>query len=75
MLGDLIYTDTYPNKQGYQTMGSFNLNGEYNLIGLFYHPIKFFGPTRCDLHPRITENYIFVDTVFNGKRRLAWMKR
>lgn len=75
MYNHLIYTDTYPSKQGFQNLGCFELNGKYNLIGQFYHPIKFFGVTRCDLHPRITNDYIFVDTVFSGKRRLAWMKR
>lgn len=75
MFNDLIYTDTYPDRQGFQNLGYFNLDGEYKLIGKFYHPIKFFGETRCDLHPRITDSYIFVDTVFMGKRRLAWMKR
>jgi hypothetical protein len=75
MFNDLVYTDTYPDRHGFQNLGFYDVNGEYTLIGKFYHPIKFFGATRCDLHPRITDPYIFVDTVFNGKRRLAWMKR
>ena len=66
-------TDTYPDKFGYQKLLVHNKK-EIKVIGEFYHPLIFFKETRCDLHPRIFKDLIFIDRIVNGKRFLSYTK-
>lgn len=70
-----MITDNYPDRSGMQSL--FLLNNLENeesvkLLGKFYHPLKFKGSSRCDLHPRydVDRGVIYFDSAFNGKRQL-----
>ena len=71
-----VVTDTYPNIFGYQKLyygDAYNFKMQEVLK--IKHPSKFFGNTRCDLHPRFSlcGKKIYFDTVCNGYRSLARM--
>ncbi len=72
-LDNKILFDTYPDKSSMQTLFLFDLV-DYRLekIAELKHPIKFNGPSRCDLHPRFgnNSNTFFVDSVYQDKRNL-----
>jgi hypothetical protein len=69
---DFIVFDTYPDKSGMQKLMLFNrkTNELMPLLEVF-HGIKYMNQTRCDLHPRFSDdgNLIFFDSVFTGIRR------
>jgi len=68
---NIIITDTYPDKYRDQSLITYNLdNYEIKTLNKFYIPIKFYGETRCDLHPRLSPNgnYICVDNIHNNLR-------
>ncbi|MCF6453903.1 glycosyl transferase [Vibrio sp. MMG022] len=70
-------TDTYPDKSRMQSLYYLNDSMEKaENIASLYHSFKFSGETRCDLHPRFSSDakYVFFDTVFNNKRKLAFIK-
>lgn len=63
---NIIITDTYPDKYRDQSLIIYNIdNCEKKILSKFYIPIKFYGETRCDLHPRLspTGSYICIDNV------------
>lgn len=67
-------TDTYPDRYGYQRL--YHCNSETNkvtLLASFYHPRRYSGVTRCDLHPRVSTDglHCYFDTVNAGRRRLS----
>ena len=69
-------TDTYPNKAHMQNLIiADEENKRIEVIATLLHDIKYFGETRCDLHPRISKYYntIFFDSVYTGKRKLYKM--
>jgi hypothetical protein len=73
-----MLTDTYPNRSGHQSLIILNNlfeDGNPEEIAKLYHPLKFFGETRCDLHPRIDvkKKVIYFDSVYTGKRQLYRM--
>ena len=70
-----MVTDTYPNRSGIQSLfvlEDVKSKKEPTLLGEFYHPLKFSGPNRCDLHPRLVmeEKCVYFDSVYSGKRQL-----
>ena len=63
--------DSYPDKSRMQNLVLYNIDtGKYYKLIEIFHPMKFFGNTRCDLHPRFSDsgNSITFDSVFEGKR-------
>ena len=77
--GSVMITDTYPNRSGQQSLLMLNnvLDNENPIeIAKLYHPLKFMGGSRCDLHPRIDveKKVIYFDSVYTGKRQLYRME-
>lgn len=70
--GDLILTDTYPDKYRDQHVLLFTTGGDLIDVAPFYSAPRFTGETRCDLHPRWnrTGTTICVDGVKDGSRSL-----
>ena len=71
---NIIITDTYPDKYRDQSLIIYNIdNCETKILSKFYIPIKFYGETRCDLHPRLSPDgaYVCVDNVQNNLRCMA----
>ncbi|MGB2401358.1 MAG: hypothetical protein ACPH7H_06130 [Porticoccaceae bacterium] len=70
----MFLTDTYADLAGYQTLYYGNLINESvkPVLRLPHHP-KFYGESRCDLHPRFSfhQDFIYFDTVCLGYRTLA----
>lgn len=71
--GNLVVTDSYPNKSRMQDLVLFdheNLKEQH--LGSFFHSFKFSDESRCDLHPRFSKNgkHIYFDSVFEGRRKL-----
>lgn len=69
--GDLLVTDTYPDRLGDQHLYLISLlNGNCVEVGRFFSPPRFQGPSRCDLHPRWdrTGSRICIDSAHRGKR-------
>ena len=74
--GNWIVVDTYPDKSRMQTLILYNYKtGKLVRLLEVFHPLKFSGETRCDLHPRFScdGKRIFFDTLFSGKRQLAYV--
>ena len=76
--GKVMLTDTYPNRLGHQSLLILNNlfdNKKPKELAKLYHPLKFIGESRCDLHPRIDVNkkIIYFDSVYKGKRQLYRM--
>ena len=65
--------DSYPDRSRIKKLYIYNLEEDtLKEIGEFVEPMKYFGETRCDLHPKW--NYegskIFIDSVHSRKRML-----
>jgi hypothetical protein len=74
--GNWVVTDTYPDKSRMQHLIVANMKTEgVHQVGEFHHGFGFDGETRCDLHPRFSEDgkSIYFDSVFNGRRKLYRM--
>lgn len=69
--GEMIITDTYPNRSRTQSLYLVT-NNEIKNIGNVHAPFKYDNNYRCDLHPRWdrSNTKIAFDSVFEGKRRL-----
>jgi len=76
-----ILTDSYPNRKRLKSLLLYNYSNESTeVIGSFYESIKYFGETRCDLHPRLSVDgggriTCYIDSVHSGKRSLYKLSR
>lgn len=74
--GDWIVIDTYPDKSQLQHLYLYNrVTGLITPLIEIFHGIKYYGESRCDLHPRFSPDgrKIYFDTVYGKKRRLAFI--
>ena len=68
---DSFIIDTYPDKFGEQTLYKYNLsNDKVEIITKESLPARYYGETRCDLHPRLDkdEKLICIDTILDNQR-------
>ena len=73
--GEMIITDTYPNRSRTQSLYLVK-NNKITNIGNVHDPFRYDNDFRCDLHPRwdrFNEKIAF-DSVYEGKRRLYLLK-
>ena len=69
--------DSYPDVSRMKKLMLYDFRrGNYEILGEFYESLKYYGPTRCDLHPRIVDdgNKVFFDSVHEGRRCLYLME-
>ena len=72
--GNWVVFDSYPDRSRMQHLTLLNLKN-HTIIPLLeiYHGLKYDRQTRCDLHPRFSDNgeKIWFDTVYDDVRQLA----
>lgn len=74
---DVLVFDSYPDKGRLQHLYKCDFKTKkVTCLGSFLLPLKYFGESRCDLHPRLTENSrtLFFDSAHSGKRELCFME-
>jgi hypothetical protein len=70
---NLFLTDSYPDRSRMKTLSLYDFREEkLTVLGQFYESLKFNAETRCDLHPRFSQdgNAVYFDSVHTGRRRL-----
>jgi len=70
---DFMLFDTYPDKSRMQSLYLLDLKKQkLNKLGEFLAPFKFYGDSRCDLHPRWScdGKSIYLDSTHEGIRKL-----
>jgi len=73
VFGKWIAFDSYPGFDGMQRLFLYNTDSERVVeLARFFHGVKYWGQSRCDLHPRFDKrgSRLFVDTVCTGWRSL-----
>jgi hypothetical protein len=76
ILGDLMLFDTYPNQLHMKELFIYDIKkSKLEKLGEFYTPFRYYGETRCDLHPRWSPDgrKVFFDSIHSGCRRLYMM--
>ena len=71
--GNRMVFDTYPDRSRMKKLFLFDFNSQQlEVLGEFFEPFKYYGETRCDLHPRYDSSgkVVYVDSVHTGKRKL-----
>lgn len=71
--GNKMLFDSYPDRSRMQHLFVYDFEtDEVEKIGVFLSPLKYFGESRCDLHPKWSNDgkKIFIDSVHNGIRKL-----
>lgn len=72
--GEWIGIDDYPDVSRMQPLVLYHIPTKRIVkAGEFFHDLKHKDYTRCDLHPRFTNDgkAIYVDTIYSGKRELC----
>ena len=66
---DKIIVDSYPNRFGVMSLylGSSSINDKLEKIAEILSPLKYFGPLRCDLHPRVSLDHCLIICDYPGK--------
>lgn len=74
--GNLIITDTYPNRKRLAHVFVCKEDGEVKRIASVFAPFRYDNDVRCDLHPRwnYAGNRVCIDSVHDGKRGLYIVK-
>ena len=70
--GSKYVIDSYPDRSRMKSLYLFDLeNDELQIVGQFLEPLKFYGISRCDLHPRwnLKKNKIYLDSTHTGIRK------
>jgi hypothetical protein len=71
VFGSKMIYDTYPGWNGYKELWLYDFtSSESRRIGYFRNNPSYFGVSRCDLHPRFSKDFIFIDSNHDGRRRL-----
>ena len=76
VMGQQLVFDTYPNKSRMKDLFHFDLGTkQLKKLGEFYESMRYYGETRCDLHPRLNHarDKVFFDSVHTGSRSLNWI--
>jgi len=71
--GNKMLFDSYPDRSRMQHLYIYDADTDgIEEIGSFLSALRFFGETRCDLHPRWAVGWekIFIDSTHEGKRNL-----
>ncbi len=73
--GTWFLSDTYPNRSRMTTLYRFDLPSGRNELARLYHPFRFSGDQRVDLHPRLNRSgtRACFDAVVDGSRALCTM--
>lgn len=74
--GKWMLTDTYPDRSRMCNLLLFNLEDSRLIrLGKFFSPFKYYGETRCDLHPRFNpcSKKLTFDSVHDGTRKIYEM--
>lgn len=72
--GDRVVFDTYPDRSRYQKLFLWEEGAEVSrLLAELYSPMKFWGASRVDLHPRLRSDgrYVCFDAGYNDVRSLV----
>ena len=73
---DWIVFDSYPDKSRMQKLFLYDMkNAKVIPLLEVYQSPRFMNQTRCDLHPRFSQDgrFVFFDTVYTGKRQLCYV--
>lgn len=73
VINNSMVFDSYPDRSRMKKLYIYSIDKDsLRVIGEFIEPLKYFGETRCDLHPKWNYNgsKIFIDSVHEGKRKL-----
>lgn len=74
--GNRMVFDTYPNRKQLKSLMTYHFDtNTMHKIAELYEPLKFYGYSRCDLHPRMVNNgkQVWIDSTHTGKRQLYYL--